>query len=69
MDKTGRSSTLDWTAEDDYWRTNYKTRPYASGSAYDVIFRSWTFCSPSATEIGVADGARRCRNAGSIRLR
>ena len=28
MDKTGRSSTLDWTAEDDYWRTNYRNRPY-----------------------------------------
>jgi DNA ligase-1 len=28
MDKTGRSSTADWTAEDDYWRTNYTNRPY-----------------------------------------
>ena len=35
MDKTRQSSTLDWTAEDDYWRTNYKTRSYASGSTYD----------------------------------
>jgi hypothetical protein len=35
MDKTGRSATLDWTTEDDYWRTNYNTRPYASGTTYD----------------------------------
>jgi DNA ligase-1 len=27
MDKTGRS-TLDWTTEDEYWRSNYSTRPY-----------------------------------------
>jgi DNA ligase-1 len=36
MDKTGRSSTLDWTAEDDYWRNNYTTRPYVgSDRNYD----------------------------------
>lgn len=28
MDRTRESSTLDWTAEDDYWRTNYSNRPY-----------------------------------------
>jgi DNA ligase-1 len=27
-DKTGRSSTLDWTTEDEYWRNNYSSRPY-----------------------------------------
>ena len=35
MDKPGRSSTLDWTTEDQYWRENYSTRPYASDSSYD----------------------------------
>lgn len=36
MDKTGRSSTIDWTAEDDYWRNNYTTRPYVgSDRNYD----------------------------------
>jgi hypothetical protein len=36
MDKTGRSSTLDWTAEDEYWRNNYSTRPYVgSDRNYD----------------------------------
>ena len=28
MDKSNRSATLDWTAEDEYWRSNYRTRPY-----------------------------------------
>ena len=28
MDKTGRSSTLDWTTEDEYWRSNFSSRPY-----------------------------------------
>jgi len=36
MDKTGRSSTVDWTAEDEYWRKNYTTRPYVgSDRSYD----------------------------------
>ena len=36
MDKTRGSSTLDWTAEDDYWRTNYSNRPYVgSNRNYD----------------------------------
>ena len=29
MDQPRGSSTLDWTAEDEHWYTNYKTRPYA----------------------------------------
>jgi hypothetical protein len=38
MDKTtGRSSTLDWTAEDEYWRTNYANRPY-TGSNRDYSY-------------------------------
>ena len=28
MDKTERSSTLDWTTEDEYWRSNFSSRPY-----------------------------------------
>jgi hypothetical protein len=35
MDKpTGSSSLLDWTTEDEYWRSNYASRPYA-GSRRD----------------------------------
>lgn len=36
--KTGRSSTVDWTSEDDYWRSNYKNRPYAGG---DTNYDRW----------------------------
>ena len=35
MDQSRRSSTLDWTAEDEHWRTNYKNRPYAGTSDYE----------------------------------
>jgi hypothetical protein len=36
MDQTGRSSTIDWTSEDEYWRSNYSNRPYiGSNRNYD----------------------------------
>jgi DNA ligase-1 len=38
MDKTGRSTTLDWTAEDDYWRSNYSNRPYVGS---DRNYERW----------------------------
>ena len=38
MDKTGRTPTLDWTAEDDYWRKNYSTRPYIGS---DRTYERW----------------------------
>lgn len=38
MDTTGRSSTLDWTAEDEYWRSNYSTRPYVGS---DRSYERW----------------------------
>ena len=28
MDQSSRHATLDWTAEDEYWRANYRNRPY-----------------------------------------
>ena len=34
MDIGNRSATLDWTAEDTYWRDNYRTRPYV-GNQHD----------------------------------
>ena len=34
MDQSRKSSTLDWTTEDDYWRTNYRNRPYAGSNDY-----------------------------------
>jgi hypothetical protein len=26
---------MDWNAEDDYWKTNYRTRPYAGSQDYN----------------------------------
>jgi len=38
MDKsTGRSGVLDWTTEDEYWRSNYASRPYI-GSNRDYSY-------------------------------
>jgi hypothetical protein len=34
MDQSRRNATLDWTGEDEYWRTNYKSRPYAGSHDY-----------------------------------
>jgi hypothetical protein len=36
MDQRDRNAVLDWTAEDEYWRNNYRSRPYADSSqTYD----------------------------------
>jgi hypothetical protein len=35
-----QSDRLGWTEEDEYWRTNYSTRPYASGN------RDYAFYQP-----------------------
>ena len=29
---------IDWNEDDTYWRTNYRTRPYASTETYDYTF-------------------------------
>ena len=34
MDQARKTATLDWTGEDEYWRTNYKNRPYAGTHDY-----------------------------------
>ena len=33
-----RGATLDWSAEEDYWRNNYRNRPYAKDNS---DFESW----------------------------
>jgi hypothetical protein len=33
-----RTSPMDWNAEDTYWRTNYRSRPYASAASYDYDY-------------------------------
>jgi DNA ligase-1 len=42
MEKTtGRAGTMDWTAEDDYWRTNYQNRSYIGSN------RDYTYWQPA----------------------
>ena len=33
-----RNSTFDWNTEDEYWRQNYRTRPYATSGNYDYDY-------------------------------
>jgi hypothetical protein len=35
--RSGRSNTLDWTAEDEYWRSSFANRPYI-GSHRDYSY-------------------------------
>jgi hypothetical protein len=36
MDQHRTGATLDWTTEDEYWRSNYRNRPYCGPSnTYD----------------------------------
>jgi hypothetical protein len=35
-ESTRRSTTSSWRDEDEYWRTNYGTRPYAAGLGYET---------------------------------
>lgn len=30
--------TLNWNDEDTYWRSNWRSRPYATGSSYDYDY-------------------------------
>jgi hypothetical protein len=34
MDQSNKSATLDWTAEDEYWKEHYRNRPYTGGKDY-----------------------------------
>lgn len=42
---------MGWEQEDEYWRTNYRTRPYASGSSteYDVYRPGFRYGYESAS--------------------
>jgi hypothetical protein len=33
-----RNDSIDWNAEDSYWRANYSTRPYASSGSYSYDY-------------------------------
>jgi hypothetical protein len=45
-----RNNPLSWDDEDKYWQTNYRTRPYASGSTeYDRYRPGYRYGYESAT--------------------
>ena len=50
MNQSKRSSTLDWTAEDEYWRMNYRNRPYAGTSEYDFWQPAYRYGYDSARQ-------------------
>jgi hypothetical protein len=37
-----------WIDEDNYWRSNYSTRPYASGLSYDTLSGGYRYGYESA---------------------
>ena len=43
-----RNQPFDWNTEDEYWRTNYRTRPYASGSDYETYRPGYRYGFESA---------------------
>ena len=48
MADPNRSAVMDWTTEDEYWRTNYKTRPYAGSYDYDYFQPGYRYGYESA---------------------
>ena len=43
-----RNRTFDWNTEDEYWRNNFTTRPYASGGKYEDYRPGFRFGGESA---------------------
>lgn len=48
MAQPRHSSTLDWTAEDEHWRMNYRNRPYAGSNDYDYWQSAYRYGYESA---------------------
>jgi hypothetical protein len=40
--------THDWTTEEEYWRSNYNTRPYARGKDFDTLSSGYRYGFESA---------------------
>ena len=49
MADSNRSALMDWTAEDEYWRTNYKDRPYVGSNGYDYFQPGYRYGYESAS--------------------
>ena len=43
------NNPLTWDEEDKYWRTNYRTRPYAGSNEYDFYQPGYRYGYESAT--------------------
>jgi len=43
-----RTNTFDWNEEDKYWRSNYRTRPYASTDEYETFQPGYRYGFESA---------------------
>ena len=44
------NKALDWTDDDNYWRTNYKARPYAGQRTYDDFRPGYQYGYESAQQ-------------------
>jgi len=47
----------DWKSEDDYWRTNYRTRPYAGSADYTALQPGYRYGYDAATKYEGRDWA------------
>ena len=52
-----------WEDEDTYWRTNYRTRPYASAESYDYDYYRPGYRVPASKPRTVTRGARGMRSS------
>jgi hypothetical protein len=52
---TGRATTTDWASEDEYWRNNYGSRPYARADlAYEHYQPAYRYGYESAGRLGTS---------------
>ena len=50
MAESDRNAVMDWTAEDEFWRDNYKQRPYAGSNDYDYWQPAYRYGYDSAQQ-------------------
>ena len=62
MADPNRSSVMDWTAEDEFWRDNYKQRPYAGSNDYNYWQPAYRYGYDSAQQYGPLRAQPSVRN-------
>jgi hypothetical protein len=65
MADPNRSALMDWTAEDEYWRTNYRSRPYAGSQSYDYYQPGYRYGYESAHRYRERSGMMSSRISGA----